>query len=393
MRVGLDLWHATLDSGGIGRYAVELTKALVALQSESSGLSYVLFPGRGQPAWMETVLAEHANTCLGIRRWRWPRAGIPARVARAALLIARRSRALGVDVLHCMDFLDTPLGAVGRTRIVATVHDISPILYPETFTRRHALFFGALARTLARRADRLITVSHAAAGEIIEWDGTLSEKLSVVHLGVSDVFRPAEPRIVDEVRTRYQLPAEYLVCLATVQPRKNLERLVDAYALLIGRDALVPPLVVAGRLGWLYGPILRAVAERRLQAHVRLLGFVPDEHLPALLTGAKAFVFPSIHEGFGLPVLEAMACGTPVVTSNCSSLPEIAGDAAVLVDPRDVESIAHGIQRILTDAALAADLMQRGFRRAATFTWTRAAQRTLDVYRACVGQTPRVERA
>ncbi|MDR7556478.1 MAG: glycosyltransferase family 1 protein [Armatimonadota bacterium] len=387
MRVGLDLWHATLASGGIGRYAVELTKSLVALNSEQPGVRYVLFPGRGPAEWITRMLAEHSPVVsLGTAYWKLPRAGIPARVVRSTLCVARRSRGLELNVLHCMDFLDVPLAPLGKVRIVATVHDISPILYPDTFTRRHAIFFRALARPLLHKAERLVTVSRSAASEIAEWDKTLREKLSVVYPGVGTEFRPAEPGIVDELRKQYRLPRDYVLCLATVQPRKNLSRLLDAYAMLARRDPSFPLLAVAGRLGWLYRSFVQAIRDNRLENRIRYLGFVPDEHLPALLTGAKALVFPSLHEGFGLPVLEAMACGTPVVTSNRSSLPEVAGDAALLVDPLDVESIAWGIERIVANSKLAAELVQRGFQRATRFSWETAAREVLDVYRSCVSE-------
>jgi glycosyltransferase involved in cell wall biosynthesis len=383
MRIGLDLWLCTPSRGGIGRYAEELTRALVAEGGDAC--EFVLFPGLEYPSWLAGVLrARPAAVRLGVEGWKRHRRGFPTRLLRSNLVIAPRVRRQSIDIFHSMDFLDTPLMGLGSAAVVSTIHDISPLLYPDTFTRRHALFFRVLARPLLRRADRIITVSQAAAAEILEWDPSLEGKLNVVYEGVSPHFRPASSDEVAAIRTRYGLPGGYILCVGTVQPRKNLARLIEAYALLTARDGGIPPLVIAGGLGWLYEPIVNKVAEYRVADRVKFLGFVPDADLPALFTGASLFVFPSMHEGFGLPVLEAMACGAPVVTSNRSALPEVAGDAAVLVDPLDVESIADGIAKILKDQVIARRLAEAGRHRAAQFTWTAAARKLLEIYRSCL---------
>lgn len=392
MRIGLDLWP-TVDRGGIGRYASELARALVALGQDGSAHEVVLFPGKEQPVWVDEVLNRSPSSVrLGCPLWRGRRKGFPTRILRANLLGATRFNAQRLDVFHSADFFDTPLVGLGRTKTVTTVHDISPILHPETVTPRHAWFFRALIRPLVRRADWLITVSRSTAEEIVEWDPTLGRRLSVIHEGVSSDFYPVEPRIVAAMRAQYHLPEEYILCLGTVQPRKNLSRLLEAFALMVRHDAFLPPLVIAGSLGWLYEPILRRVAELRLDSRVRFLGFVPDDDLPALLSGASVFVFPSIHEGFGLPVLEAMACGVPVVTSNRSSLPEVAGDAAVLVDPFRAEAIAEGIRGVLGSKVTAVELRRLGLQRASVFTWADTARKTLGVYRNCLLGTGRMSR-
>jgi glycosyltransferase involved in cell wall biosynthesis len=174
----------------------------------------------------------------------------------------------------------------------------------------------------------------------------------------------------------------YLLYVGTVQPRKNLERLIDAFALVADRPELAGvQLVIAGGRGWLSEGVERRAAERGLAGRVRLSGYLPDADLPALLSGALAFVFPSLYEGFGMPVLEAMACGAPVLTSTTSSLPEVADDAALLVDPSDTAAIAAGIARLAADGGLRADLYARGLARAAAFTWDRCARETLAVLR------------
>jgi glycosyltransferase involved in cell wall biosynthesis len=217
--------------------------------------------------------------------------------------------------------------------------------------------------------------------------GISPNKIDVVHHGLSPQFRPLDGAAVAEACARYGLgaPGSYLLYVGTVQPRKNLARLIDAFAQVARQEAggAALRLVIAGKRGWLTEEIERRAAASGVAGQVLFPGFVADADLPALLSGALAFVFPSLYEGFGMPVLEAMACATPVLTSTTSALPEVAGDAALLVDPHDTEAIAEGIARLLSDAALRERLRERGMQRAAQFTWHRCASETLRVLAAC----------
>ena len=197
-------------------------------------------------------------------------------------------------------------------------------------------------------------------------------------------FRPQAPEAVAAVRTRYGLPDRYLLCVGTIEPRKNLGRVLAAFERLHA-ERLTDALVIVGKRGWLYDDFFAQLEHSPAKHAVIFPGFVPDADLPAVYAGSQALAFPSEFEGFGLPVLEAMACGAPVVCSNTSSLPEVAGDAALLVDPDDVAAITAALRRVLADADLAAELRRRGLAQAARFSWQRTAQETLAVYRQLIG--------
>jgi glycosyltransferase involved in cell wall biosynthesis len=206
------------------------------------------------------------------------------------------------------------------------------------------------------------------------------DRVRVVYEGVDTRFAPAPADRVAAVRTRYWLPQEYLLFVGTVEPKKNVRGLVEAYRRLVARDNQIPPLVIAGRLGWMFEGVLQQVSEPKLQGRVRFLGPVPDDDLPALLSGASVFVFPSLYEGFGLPVLEAMACGVPVITSRISALPEVVGEAGLLVDPLKPDEISAAITLVLQDPRRAALMRERGLARAKEFSWEETARKTWQIY-------------
>ncbi|MCX6026985.1 MAG: glycosyltransferase family 1 protein [Chloroflexi bacterium] len=210
-------------------------------------------------------------------------------------------------------------------------------------------------------------------------------RVHMVPYGVSPSFRPVHaPHLRRAVAERYGLPSEFLLYVGNLEPRKNLPRLLEAYARLPGRQ-VVPPLVLAGTRGWKDAPLRETMERLNLGRRVVFPGYIPQEDLPAVYSMAAAFVYPSLYEGFGLPVLEAMACGTPVITSNVSSMPEVAGDAALLVSPNDVEGLTRALDRVLGEPDLRAELSRRGLARARQFTWRRAAESTLAVYRSVLG--------
>jgi glycosyltransferase involved in cell wall biosynthesis len=237
----------------------------------------------------------------------------------------------------------------------------------------------------ARRSDRILTVSEASKRDILHFFNVPPEKIVVVYNAIDEHFRvtPAEEDVA-RVRERYQLDHQFVLYVGNIKPHKNLVRLIEAFAELrrTGFDE-VKLLIIGDQISKL--PALRrAVHGHKLHKHVRFLGYVSDQTLGVLYRLASAFVFPSLYEGFGLPPLEAMASGTPVVISNVSSLPEVAGDAAVLVDPYDVESIVDGMRRILSDPALAAELRRKGVERAREFSWERSVAKTRQVYQQVV---------
>ncbi|MCL4217594.1 MAG: glycosyltransferase family 4 protein [Candidatus Hydrogenedentes bacterium] len=262
---------------------------------------------------------------------------------------------------------------------VLTVHDISFVHAPEWFRKERALYYRAVVRRSARNASRIIAVSQATAHDLEEhWDIDAA-KIDVVHNGVDERFQPVPEGERRRVRERYRLPGNFVLCVATLEPRKNLARLIEAWA---GLAREFPhDLVLAGRDGWKTGPIRAAAAASGFAERIHFPGHVDHDDLPALLSAAAVFAYPSLYEGFGIPVIEAMACGVPVVTSTVSSLPEVAGDAATLVEPLEVEAIAHGLRRVLADAELQAVLSAKGLERAKAFHWRKSAEGVAATYR------------
>jgi alpha-1,3-rhamnosyl/mannosyltransferase len=276
---------------------------------------------------------------------------------------------------------------VRAKRTVLTIHDITLLLFPEWHpAARRSLMVPRLAPA-AQRADRIITGSAQTRSDIVKLLSVEPERVAVVPHGVDPIFgvKPAQ-EVAAGLAPLGLRAGEYLLFLGTIEPRKNLVRLLEA---MESTDRDVGPLVLAGGQGWNNGDIRAAIGRLARTGRVRELGYVSNELRLALHGGARAFVYPSLYEGFGLPPLEAMACGTPVLTSNVSSLPEVVGDAALLVDPEDVSAIAAGMTRLWRDDDLRASLRARGLARAREFTWDRAARLTLEVYRDALGEAGR----
>ncbi len=288
------------------------------------------------------------------------------------------------------DLFHIPLNVVSiamPSPYVVTVHDMSSLLFDQQRTLRKNFRRYQFRRGLWR-AERVIAVSHATREDIEELFGVPSERISVVYNAPDPAFLQdsATPEEVQRVLERYQVDYPFLLYAGTIRPQKNIPRLIEAFAVARGRLEDHPlyrdlRLIIIGDEISRYPAVRRAVIQTRVEAVVRFLGFVPLDTLKVFYKTAAAFVFPSLYEGFGLPPLEAMACGTPVVTSNASSLPEVAGDAAVLVNPENVFDIAAGIREVLTNQALRAELIERGRRRAREFSWERTACRVLEIYR------------
>lgn len=262
---------------------------------------------------------------------------------------------------------------------VVTIHDLAFELFPEHFPASSRLRWQALTRFSARRADHLIADSHSTRVDLIRVLRVPEDRISVVHLGYDEThFRPVPAASVADVRQRYRLDRPYLVAVGTLQSRKNHAALVRALRIVRERG-LDLDLVVCGAKGWLYDEIFATVSDLGLAEHVHFLGYVPYADLPALYKGAAAGALVSLYEGFGLPVLEALGCGTPMLVSDVSSLPEVGGDAVLLVDPRDIEAMAHQVERLVCDSALRAALAERTPAHLARFSWERTAHATLSI--------------
>ncbi len=378
MRIGLDGKVLTLSARGTGRYAINLTRAMLAeAAARRPDLDFVIFTG---PQTSREVMQELRGGCeeclLGAR----------SSVVRWLALVPAALRRLKIDVFHGMDHVGIPL--VGRTgKYVVTVHDVIPLILPETFTPRHRTIVRLALARIRRKADCVIVPSHAVKGDVVRYVGFPEDRVVVTPEGCDARFRPVRlEAALRDVVAKYGLPARYLLAVGTLEPRKNLAALLEAFARLRRGRAVDPNLrlVLAGARGWLDEPLFRTVRALGLERAVHFPGFIEDDDLPAVYSGAALFVFPSLYEGFGLPPLEAMACGVPVVASNVSAMPEVAGDAAILVDPRDVDGLASAIARVLRDGALRARLRVAGIARARQFSWETTARRTLDAYATLV---------
>ena len=285
-----------------------------------------------------------------------------------------------VDVFHGTNYLLTH--PVRRAKRVVSIHDLTVLLFPQWHPAKRLRAMHAGLRAAAEAADRIIAVSGSTKNDIVEHLRVDPDRVAIVPLAVDRSFRPLPRDDVDEALSPLGLAhGSYLLFLGTIEPRKNLGRLLDA-VLAAGPD--VGPLVLAGAEGWGNEALRPRIADRVRQGRVIVLGYVPDTLRIRLLSGARALVYPSLYEGFGLPPLEAMACGAPVITSAVASLPEVVGDAALLVDPLDVAGLASTIKNLWHDAALRSDLRARGLARAQTFTWEATARMTLDVYAAAL---------
>jgi glycosyltransferase involved in cell wall biosynthesis len=355
--------RAGYRSAGVHQYIYHL---LCHLGQADDGLRYTVLLGRG-------VLPP--DVTLASLRSRWPTGRAALRVVWEQLAqpwVLRRVRA---DLVHGPVFVG-PLFALCPA--VITIHDLSFIRFPAMFRPTNRLYLTVLTRLSARRARRLIAVSEYTALETRRLLGVSPERIDVVYHGVDPAFRPLPAKAVAAFRQRHELPDRFVLFVGTLEPRKNLVRLVEAFARVRDREMA---LVLAGGRGWLYDELFARVEALGLSERVIFPGYVMSDELPLWYNAATALAYPSVYEGFGLPVLEAQACGTPVLTSNVSSLPEAAGDAALMVDPYDVEALVAGLDLLLESESLRHGLRERGLGHAGQFSWPFAAQQTARVYK------------
>jgi len=354
VRAGFDVSAAGSTSPGIGRYIVELGEALARVAPAGS-----------------VIPVSHRSDAAGPAfpsRRAWTHLVLPGWLARA-----------GLDLVHYPAH-DGPL--VGRTPAVVTIHDLSWLTDPGLHRRRRVLRARLVLGRLARRAAAVIVPSEVTAGAVTARLGIRRERIHVTPLAPAAAFRPVETDAAKSVTTRLDVQAGAFLFVGTIEPRKNLAAVLDALA-IHRRTERAARLIVVGEPGWEVS-LPAEVRRRALGSAVTWLRGIGDPDLAAIMSGAAALVAPSLDEGFGLPVVEAMAVGLPVVTSETGAQAEVAGDAALTVDPRDPGAIASAMRTLIDDAAVAADLRARGLARAATFSWARTARETLAVYHSVV---------
>ncbi len=367
-KIYIDVSAAVHSKAGLGRYAASLAQALVQRLPERMALFYNNRGGAAPPTGLEPVPARTVRA--GYKPWRMA-------VWLGQLLGIGFNRLVpDAALFHATEHLLPPLRGVPT---VLTVHDLIFKLFPETQKPLNHWYLNAAMPLYCRRASAIVTVSEWSKRDIVAHYHLDPARIHVIYEAASPDFVPASPAGVDRVRRDYGLPERFLLFVGTIEPRKNLTRLAEALQSL--RDAgLAVPLVVVGRKGWLYDDFFRRLGELPVRDSVYLPGFVAAADLPAVYSAAAAAILPSVYEGFGLPVLEAMACGTPAIAARVSSLPEIGGDAAAYCDPLDVASIAAAVRAVWTDPGLCAELRGRGLAQAARFSWDRAARETLALY-------------
>jgi glycosyltransferase involved in cell wall biosynthesis len=303
----------------------------------------------------------------------------PSYSVREQLLVPMDLRRERVDLFHAPHYVLPPLTPV---RSVVTIHDCIHLRFPQYLPHKLGYAYARGSLWFAtHRSSRIMTVSEASKRDILRYFRVPAAKIDVIHNAIDERFgrMPAEEEIA-RVRERYQLNDPFVLYAGNIKPHKNLERLIEAFHMLRRGDLEHVKLLIIGDEVSKYATLRRAVHRYKLHKHVRFFGFVPDETLAVLYRLASVFVFPSLYEGFGLPPLEAMASGTPVVTSNVSSLPEVVGDAALLVDPYEPEAIAQAMREVLTDQALRESLVRKGLARVGLFSWDRSVRRVREIY-------------
>lgn len=370
-KIGIDL--RILDNvniTGLGRYALNLSEELIKIKEEE----YYLIGN------FNRLELEKANKIL----IEFPYGDIES---------ANKLLAL-TGFLEDLDMIFSPFYPIPERRAfkgIVTIHDLIPLRLPDLFANTGIYnFYDKYMRECAKHVDHIIAVSNSTKQDIIELYEVEEEKISVVHLSgnLKQYYLNGEAESIEkqEVLVKYGITRPYILSLCTLEPRKNLIRLLRAYEIIRSKLKENVQLVFVGGLGWKYEELLKEIDKNQFKNSIIITGYVPDEDLPFLYSNAEVFVYPSFYEGFGLPVLEAMGFGTPVVTSNVSSLPEVGGDAALYCNPYDVESIAYGIEQILMSTTLQKQLREKGLQRSKLFSWEKTAQQTREVFLKCLNE-------
>lgn len=380
MRIGIDVSMTADAKTGLPSYTRSLVEALARIDARNEYWLYPVTWHSLPPNWRQAVQPEARNFRTVVGRW-------PARLLRWQWLHGDRRRLLGpAPDVYFSPFHNAP--DRWFPRLVCVFHDVAFRVHPEFSTEANRIYCEQQFDRAARLADRIVTVSHFSKAEIVRHMGMAAGRIDVVHEAADPMFRRV-PGVVVPDRFRAQLgDAPFVLYVGSVEPRKNLATLIEAFAAMAQRSRHPARLAIAGGSGWKNSAIYAAVERHRLQDRVHFLGFVTDAELLELYNTCALFCYPSLYEGFGLPVIEAMSCGAPVITSRVASLPEVGGDAVRYVDdPHDVAALAVALQQVLEDKQLQERLRADGLRQAATFSWDKAAQQTLAILERVVADT------
>ncbi len=375
MKLVMDVSAGVNVPAGLGRYTRSLLTAMRPQLATPPSVFYNHIEGRSQPfAAMQDV--PQYRVAWGYKPWRlacWL----------GNLTNAPFNRLVpGADVFHATEHLLMPLRGV---KTILTVHDLIFHRFPEHHKRLNYLFLNRAMPLFVRRADAIIAISEATKRDLITLYGTPEQKIHVIYEAADAHFHPAKPEQIAEVRQRYNLPERFILTVGTIEPRKNYARLLEALIEVRNNDPALQWVIVGGK-GWLYEPFMAQLAATGAQEWVHFPGFVPDADLPALYSAATLYVMASVYEGFGLPILEGMACGAPVVSSNAASLPELGGQAARYFNPLDVRDMHERLAAILASPAEQATMRAQGLHQAHRFSGERTASETINLYETVTGK-------
>jgi glycosyltransferase involved in cell wall biosynthesis len=368
MRIGIDTTALPPKPVGAGNYIINLTRWLVSLKAD---YDFVIFVQKSRVSLLN--LPKNKNTQLRVVPDMHP----VKRLIWEQTLLPRLVRHSGLDGLHSLHYT-VPLTKPCRS--VVTFHDMTFFLFPQLHTLSKRFFFRVMIRASSRRADAMVAVSESTRRDSIRILDIPSEKIIAIPLGVGENFRKiSDEKQLEDIRRKYNLPEKFILYVGLVEPRKNLALLLKAYCDL-QNQGFPHALVIVGRYGWGYEAVLKQVQELKLKQWVHFTGYVEHSELPAIYNLASLMVYPSFYEGFGLPVLEAMASGTPLVTTEVSSMPELVGGAGLLFPPGDKEALVEAMRSVLSDKEFGDHLSSLGLQQAARFTWRQTATETLQVY-------------
>lgn len=367
MKIGLITNSIDESSGGIGTYSYQLIKNMNILD-QTNEYSLIHHTPKFIDIYQNNseILIKSYSSHYKATVWKFINAPLKLKTVK------------GLDIVHDLNGIG-PLSFNMPFKKIITVHDIIPVLFPDTFDFPISLLHRYFLPKTLENAEKIITVSNCTKEDILSYYNVSPEKIKVIHNAVNERFKPQESQEIGKVRNRYGLNFPFILYVGTLEPRKNIPIILKALHEIRIKN-LDYKLVIAGKKGWKYKEIFDTIDALNLHNDVVFTGYVLDEDLPALYSAADLFVYPSLYEGFGLPPLEAMACGTPVITSNTSSLPEVVGGAGITVDPYDVDILADSIYRVLSDQKLKERMVEKGLDRAKEFSWKRCAIETLKVY-------------
>lgn len=364
MRIGIDARLVFYNRAGIGQYIIQLIEALASLEPKDD--TFVLLQSRKDKS---SII--HSNGFERKSLW------TPSHNRFEQPALSFEISGLGLDLLHSPDFIP-PFRR--NCKSVITIHDLAFLLYPHFLTKESARYYGQIDQAW-RKTDHIIAVSEATKQDSINMLGVPEKKITVIHEATNSIYRPVPEEEARRVaKEKYKLDKNFILFVSTIEPRKNLPGLLQAYRRLRDEYKREEILVLAGSKGWLWEEVYDTVEKLNLKKQVAFLGRVPSADLVYLYNAADLFVHPSFYEGFGLTPLEAMNCGTPVIVSNTSALPEVVGDAALMIDPHDIDGLTVAMWRALTEQELRQNLIEKGFKRAQKFSWQEAAKKTREVY-------------